>query len=269
MTSDSQLAFGGLMLLSLCVALPASLTMKRHWAADNPGKQPYGWGYYQGLNFTFGLLLPMTANTKDEVILMFIYGGLLTICGVGILKRKQWAWIAGTVLALNPVVWVVNGIYMSNRWKEMGVESNKGSSALAPMIPPPLHLLTRFYVCYPGGVPFGPFDRATLQRMISTGEIAPVAQYCQEGANNWTASLGNIPRLTSVSAWLKGHWLTDPRVYAGVVLAAVLLGWFGHLWLGERYRYQAVGNGVMIRSDRWTGQSWKSSSHSAEWYPME
>lgn len=269
MTSNSQVAYGGLLLLSLFVAVPASLILKKRWAVENPTKQPYGWGYFQGLNSLFGGLLPVMATTESEALLLLVFGGLMTICGVGILKRKRWGWVAGTVLAFNPVLWAVNGVYMSNRWKEMSKEAGNDAETSAPKVPPPMPALTRFYVCYPGGMPFGPYDRATLQRMIRTGEIAPVAQYCQEGSNVWTSSLGDSPRLASVKEWIKDHWLIDPRVYAAVVCAAVLLGWFGHQWLAERYRYQAIGNGVMIRSDRWTGQSWKSSSRGAEWLPMD
>ena len=35
-----------------------------------------------------------------------------------VIRRKKWAWVMGTVISLNPVVWITNVIYGRRRWKE-------------------------------------------------------------------------------------------------------------------------------------------------------
>lgn len=40
----------------------------------------------------------------------------ITIC-IYMLKYNRYAFIAGTALTLNPILWIINGIYVKNRWE--------------------------------------------------------------------------------------------------------------------------------------------------------
>jgi TPR repeat protein len=42
------------------------------------------------------------------------------LCGWFIIQRKRWAWVLGTVLSFNILVWIINYIYGRNRWGEFG-----------------------------------------------------------------------------------------------------------------------------------------------------
>jgi hypothetical protein len=53
-----------------------------------------------------------------------------------------------------------------------------------------------------------------------------------------------------------------------LVLLGFAAGWLANLTLAGRYQIQAAGNGVMVRSDRLTGHSWKSIGQSERWVPV-
>jgi len=36
-------------------------------------------------------------------------------------KRHHWAWITLTIVSFNPVVWIINSIYLWKRWAEGSV----------------------------------------------------------------------------------------------------------------------------------------------------
>lgn len=57
--------------------------------------------------------------------------------------------------------------------------------------------------------------------------------------------------------------------FVGALVCAILLGAALHWLLGERYRFQAVGNGIMIRTDRWTGEAWKTAGYGDTWKKVE
>lgn len=52
------------------------------------------------------------------------YGLVFTVVGAFMYKRRRWAWLVGTLLSLNPIVYIVNIIYLKNRWNEMTNEES-------------------------------------------------------------------------------------------------------------------------------------------------
>lgn len=82
------------------------------------------WEIYGLLNITlgngflaFGLNLPPTTTS--------IAIAINTATGVGILLNSRMAFLAATVLSLNPLVWIINGIYLNNRWSHPRVNPQK------------------------------------------------------------------------------------------------------------------------------------------------
>ena len=109
----------------------------------NNQTKPYGWGYWfgcQGVSVSavwvfwhiyavlFGL--PLSALAA----FFFVYFAIQMICSFFILKRKRWAWVTGTTLSLNPLVWLINGIYIKNRWSELNLSSRASGDIKTPSL---------------------------------------------------------------------------------------------------------------------------------------
>ena len=126
-------------LLSLCsfvaVVVPIAFVaraLQRRLEARSPATLPYCWGFYFGcLAVAGGTLLgaigglatvaSALAGAWKDVIFnagVTVFCMVQAVCGWFIIRRKRWAWVIGTILSINPVVWVANAIYGRNRWKE-------------------------------------------------------------------------------------------------------------------------------------------------------
>lgn len=116
-------AISTILSLSLACKMNESLQKKQIEARS------YIWGYFIGWMGIFiwgsqSILLVMTHNDPQVILL----GCILiapAIVHFYIIKRRKWAWVVGTILHLNPVIWItpiiwiINGIYMKNRWGEL------------------------------------------------------------------------------------------------------------------------------------------------------
>ncbi|BCS88630.1 hypothetical protein [Pseudodesulfovibrio sediminis] len=120
----------GLAILCVCmiIATPIALSWNRALHLRMPHVRVYRWGYYLGAMgvMGYGLLalvataLVLTGETKAVVL-----AALFILCAVPfffIIRRKRWAWIVGTILLFNPVLWIINAIYARHRWAEMQTE---------------------------------------------------------------------------------------------------------------------------------------------------
>ena len=137
MDSIINAAFG--VFLLIFVGIPAIIIgfkQDKKRLQKNPNTKPYKWGYFigwsQAVGSTLMLLccistpfwLEMNPDDYNELLLLFCY--LVFLClipGILIIKRHRWArwaWIAHTIALLNPISIIINGIYLKNRWKELG-----------------------------------------------------------------------------------------------------------------------------------------------------
>jgi len=107
----------------IVTAAVLSSSMASSLKAESAKLRPYAWGYFIGL-------LGLTSSALP-IILVLIFPSdstpfVISICIVTsttffyIIKRNRIAWIIGTFFYLNPLVWIINGIYLRNRWSEMG-----------------------------------------------------------------------------------------------------------------------------------------------------
>jgi hypothetical protein len=95
----------------------AALALNRGFQRRNPGKRPYRWGYYFGLmSVVGGLVLGMMS--ESGVIAVIACGAIYSLLAWFFARRHRWAWIALTIVSLNPVAWVINAIYLRKRWAE-------------------------------------------------------------------------------------------------------------------------------------------------------
>jgi S1-C subfamily serine protease/tetratricopeptide (TPR) repeat protein len=117
---------------SICIAS----SLEKRLKARLPATRPYMWGFFWGCSAvacgplavvaalgmavagidgrweTFGLFLALT-----------VWLALIAVSGWFIIQRKRWAWVLGTAVSFNPIVWIINGIYAHNRWGEFGGEA--------------------------------------------------------------------------------------------------------------------------------------------------
>ena len=88
------------------------------------------WTLYGVLTLTLGSAAPFMLNLDGLVFLTAL--GVNVLLGVLILMKNKWAFLIGTVLSLNPLSWLINGIYLKNRWNHP--EVNGGTSSPTPVV---------------------------------------------------------------------------------------------------------------------------------------
>ena len=115
-----------LTVICLVVSVAVAGDMNHSLENRDPNVTPYTWGYFIGLmgalsGFCFGLFYFISglALGADQVFVGGLYLLFVGAVHIFIVKRKRWAWILGTILQLNPILWIINGIYVSKRWQEM------------------------------------------------------------------------------------------------------------------------------------------------------
>ena len=73
------------------------------------------WGWL-GLILGSVSIIGSLAGTGSIGVLMLILLLLNTLLMILILKFNKYAFLIATVLSLNPIIWIINGIYLKNRW---------------------------------------------------------------------------------------------------------------------------------------------------------
>jgi len=111
-----------LALVIIVMGLPIipALALNRRFQRRNPGKRPYRWGYYvsiQSLVGGIGLGIMLESGVSAAVIC----GGVCAVLAWCFAQRHHWARITLTIVCLNPVVWIVNLVYLKKRWAEGSV----------------------------------------------------------------------------------------------------------------------------------------------------
>lgn len=73
------------------------------------------WSVWAWLGITLGNLMTFS-QLKDmpEVALIFVL--INTVLMIFILRFNKYAFLIATILSINPLLWIINGIYLKNRW---------------------------------------------------------------------------------------------------------------------------------------------------------
>ena len=209
-TSTTMEALSILFLLGL-VALIIWLSFhlnKKHLQKRRYAK-PFAWGYYNGLLCCIILpvgLLCLIAGLGDQDADTVLGGAFMAAIGsLGpfILMRRRWAFLVLVVLSFNPIAWIINGIYLSNRWREMAMPDDAEGPAQTPapvrkltlsaspevVAPPPVpgipvEMGQKIYIAQ-NGQRTGPFDTATVESMRKAKMILPGSLYWHSGMKDW------------------------------------------------------------------------------------
>ncbi|MEP6809301.1 MAG: NAD(P)-dependent alcohol dehydrogenase [Chthoniobacterales bacterium] len=96
----------------------AALILNRKFQRQHPAKRGYRWGYYFSIMSIIdgiGLGFFLESGFLGVVLCGIVYAALAWFFG----QRQRWAWIALTILSLNPVLWLINLFYLWRRWTEV------------------------------------------------------------------------------------------------------------------------------------------------------
>ena len=107
----------GLIIGVTIVPIVAALALNRRFQRRNPGKKPYRWGYYFSIMSIIGGL-GLGLMLEFGVSAVIICGAIYAVLAWFFAQRHYWAWITLTIVSFNPIVWIINSIYLWKRWTE-------------------------------------------------------------------------------------------------------------------------------------------------------
>jgi hypothetical protein len=112
-----------LLIFSAWVAFKKDASLRKKY----PEVKPFAWGYFVGMA---GTLAGAALGIRELLAAPELYGRPPDFCVVIawvlfacihllMVLRMKWAWVVGIVLHVNPILWMVNGLYLARRWDEM------------------------------------------------------------------------------------------------------------------------------------------------------
>lgn len=133
------------------------------------------------------------------------------------------------------------------------------------------------------GMPVGPFTIEQLRKYKTVGTLKREDLVCRAGTEAWVnadrvldfderplsqLSVSNIS-LHRLHKIFTPSMTMNYRIFIPSLIGALLLGALLHWGFAERYRFQAMGGGWMMKTDRWTGKAWKIYGQGDSWRPVQ
>lgn len=188
--------FKSFTILFAILMIPVSLVLEWRRRKRDPSGLRFAWGYWQGLTASSGIIITLLfllgdAPHSEEGYLLAIFFFSLGLVGVFMLKRQKWAWIIGTILTFNPLMWIINWFYIRKRWTQtlrrrlptMKIDEpdrQKPKMAVGAAAPPEVCIyLSR------GEQQSGPFVQAQIRSMWANGVVTADTLYWYEGLADW------------------------------------------------------------------------------------
>jgi len=115
----------GVAFLCIFILMPiigAYILNKKHLERRQECK-PYAWGYFQGL-ITFPATLLIFAGPSADLAIFIFFAVIYYPLAILTLLRNRWGFLILTILSLNPLMWIINGIYLVNRWNALSKDFN-------------------------------------------------------------------------------------------------------------------------------------------------
>ncbi len=117
-----------LLIITLLAALAWASDLNKKLQDEHPESKPFFWGYYLSagtviggvLYLCFSIVMIFAARRSQQEAYAFfaIFSVFQFFIGLQSIKRKRWALATLTIFSLNPLVWLINAIYLKNRWGE-------------------------------------------------------------------------------------------------------------------------------------------------------
>ena len=125
-----------LSLIAICVIISIIIAyyMNKKFKDHYPDKMGYMWGFIQGtspivmsvlLSICYVIVVVSSRDLtalSDEVDLVMTIAFVRAAVAYGVVKRHRWIFIIHTILTFNIFLWIINGVYIKNRWNEMKYE---------------------------------------------------------------------------------------------------------------------------------------------------
>lgn len=93
------------------------------------GQLGFGWWTFSGwASLIVGTLICL-GQWKDLGGFAFVLAAVNIGLSMMIIRFSKAAFVIATVLSINPIIWIINGIYIRNRWNDPRVMENKGAEA--------------------------------------------------------------------------------------------------------------------------------------------
>jgi hypothetical protein len=90
----------------------------------------FGWWTFQGwASLVIGTLLILGQMREELGGFAFVLVAVNVALSAMLLKYSKIAFVTATVLSINPLLWIINGIYIKNRWNDPRVLENRVASA--------------------------------------------------------------------------------------------------------------------------------------------
>jgi hypothetical protein len=80
------------------------------------------WTTWAWLGLTLGNLM-LFVKLEGDVGFALVIAIVNTIFMILILRYNKYAFLIATVISINPILWIINGIYLKNRWKHPKVNN--------------------------------------------------------------------------------------------------------------------------------------------------
>lgn len=91
----------------------------------------FGWWKFSGwATLIVGSIYLLATGFGEYKVLGFILLVLNIWLGVAILSMSRWAFLIGTMASLNPILWIINGIYLKNRWNHPRVIGEEAAAEI-------------------------------------------------------------------------------------------------------------------------------------------
>lgn len=123
------------------ISLVLSIKMADSFSKKNPQMKPYTWGYFFGISsigiyglaglYSFHYSFFGAQRFRSDEFALGLFMCALCAIYYFCIKRSRLAWILGTIIHMNPIIWIVNWIYIRNRWEEMSPSNRDGANGLS------------------------------------------------------------------------------------------------------------------------------------------
>lgn len=122
-----------ILILAIILIISIMLATSKNKKCQKQGERPFVWGYLQGYAAIITAILALSVNVlfltmgivDGEMWAYATYAFIMGFLGYLVIQRNRWAFLIKTFLSGNLILWVINGIYLYNRWHEMAAIETK------------------------------------------------------------------------------------------------------------------------------------------------
>ena len=98
-----------------------SIILNKRMMRKFPHRLSFAWGYFLSLAVLIAgvISLWLAFTDSNDRGVSIAWGVTAWLLGAMLYRRNRWVWLAFVIIQLNPGSWIINGIYLKNRWAEM------------------------------------------------------------------------------------------------------------------------------------------------------